>query len=276
MQLSVIIPSYNRAQSLQRALTSVFNQSSAVDEVIVIDDGSTDNTLELVQQNFPQVKLIQQVNQGVSAARNTGIQAANFEWIALLDSDDEWLPEKIKTIKTTQQHQPQNLLFHSNEIWIRNGVRVNAMNKHQKYGGWIFKQCLPLCVISPSAVVMHQKIFEKTGLFNEALPACEDYDLWLRVCHQYEVTYISQPLITKYGGHEDQLSRKFWGMDRFRIRALNDLIKHEVLNQQQRKLATNMIVKKLRILIKGAIKHDNQDVISEFQPLLHHYETAAC
>jgi glycosyltransferase involved in cell wall biosynthesis len=276
MKISVIIPSYNRESTLIRALNSVLNQSSKADEVIVVDDGSSDNTSDIVRQQFPSVKIIQQANRGVSHARNTGIKNAQFEWIALLDSDDEWLPEKLANIRQQQLKNLHEILFHSDEIWIRNGTRVNQLNKHAKYGGKIFEQCLPLCVISPSAVVIHRSIFEQTGLFNEDLPACEDYDLWLRLCHRFPVFYIDKPLIKKYGGHEDQLSRKFWGMDRFRIRALHQLMALPTLQKSQQEQALKILLKKLRILIKGAHKHNNQQVLQEFQPLLDHYEQLQC
>ncbi|MBT3203638.1 MAG: glycosyltransferase [Gammaproteobacteria bacterium] len=276
MQISVIIPSFNRERTLIRALNSVLNQSSKADEVIVVDDGSSDNTSDIVRQKFPSVKLIQQTNRGVSHARNTGIKNAQFEWLALLDSDDEWLPEKLANIRQQQLNNPEEILFHSDEIWIRNGTRVNQMNKHAKYGGMIFEQCLPLCVISPSAVVIHRSIFEQIGLFNEDLPACEDYDFWLRLCHRFPVFYIDKPLIKKYGGHEDQLSRKFWGMDRFRIRALHQLMALPTLQTSQQEQALKVLLKKLRILIKGAHKHKNLQLLQEFQPLLDHYEQLQC
>jgi len=276
VQISVIIPSFNREQTLIRALGSVVNQQSRTDEVIVVGDGSSDNTVNSVQQKFPRVKLIQQPNQGVSAARNAGIQQARCEWIALLDSDDEWLPDKLASIRQAQQSHPAEVLFHSDEIWIRNGTRVNQMNKHAKHGGMIFENCLPLCVISPSAVVIHHSVFEQVGLFNENLPACEDYDLWLRACHRFPVFFIDKPLIKKYGGHDDQLSRKYWGMDRFRIRALHDLIQQFELTPQQYRSTLNMLLKKLHILLKGAHKHNNLEVLNEFQPLLDVYENQAC
>ncbi len=272
MQISVIIPSFNREKTLIRALNSVIEQTSKANEIIVIDDGSTDNTAEIIRQQYQQVKLIQQSNQGVSAARNTGIKSAKFKWIALLDSDDEWLPDKLATIRQEQQHNPDEILFHSNEIWIRNGTRVNQMNKHAKYGGQIFEFCLPLCVISPSAAIIHHSVFDQIGLFDENLPACEDYDLWLRLCHRFPVFYLDKPLIIKYGGHEDQLSRKYWGMDRFRIRALHALMNSETLRTSQRLLVLKVLTKKLGILIKGAYKHRNQEIIDEFQPLLERHE----
>lgn len=242
-------------------------QTSAVDEIIVVDDGSNDGTANQIPELFPRVKLLTQSNSGVSAARNLGINTATGDWIALLDSDDSWLPDKIETIRWAQSDHAEFSLFHSDEIWIRNGVRVNPMNKHRKSGGWIFQECLPLCVISPSAAVMRRDLFERVGLFDESLPACEDYDLWLRICHQHPVHYTDKALITKNGGHADQLSRHYWGMDRFRIRALKKLLDEASLTDMDRRAAENMLVRKLEILLKGARKHGNQSIIDEFQPL---------
>jgi glycosyltransferase involved in cell wall biosynthesis len=268
MQISVIIPSFNRIQTLIRAIESVLNQHSAVDEIIVVDDGSEDNTAALVSQDYPNINLVRQTNQGVSAARNTGIRQARFEWIALLDSDDSWLPEKISGIRQAQQQYPEYRLFHSDEIWIRNGVRVNPMKKHGKNGGWIFESCLPLCVISPSAVVLQRSLHHTTGYFDESLPACEDYDLWLRICHAFPVHYIEHALIIKYGGHADQLSRRYWGMDRFRIRSLYALLQQQNLRQNYQSAVLSTLITKLEVVLKGAEKHDNQDVIAEFSPML--------
>jgi glycosyltransferase involved in cell wall biosynthesis len=268
MRISAIIPSYNRLESLKRAINSVLNQDCAVDELIVVDDGSTDNTATYIQQNLPQIKLIQQTNQGVSAARNAGIKRASCDWIALLDSDDSWHYNKISTIKEHHVKQPDIELIHSDEIWIRNHVRVNAMDKHQKTGGHVFLRCLPLCVISPSAVVLKRSLIESVGYFDESLPACEDYDLWLKICCHHSVHYIDLPLITKYGGHEDQLSTQHWGMDRFRIRALSRLIQRDQLSDTYRLAANEMLQKKLKVLLNGAKKHNNQSVLDEFSVMI--------
>ncbi len=265
--ISVVIPSYNRLPLLINALESVLAQTAKVDEIIVVDDGSSDATSKEISLRYPQVRLITQINSGVSAARNTGIEAAVYAWIALLDSDDCWLPDKIKTVRQAQTEHPEISLFHSDEIWVRNGVRVNAMKKHEKSGGWIFQQCLPLCIISPSAAVIKRELFDRVGLFDESLPACEDYDLWLRICHQMPVHFIDRPLITKYGGHEDQLSRQFWGMDRFRIRALEKLLAKAKLDESDYRAAEAMLARKLDILLKGARKHGNQAIIEEFSAL---------
>ena len=267
MRISVVIPSYNRRPTLTRALQSVFDQTSAVDEVILVDDGSTDGSNDMVEQQFPRVKIIRQANRGVSAARNRGIAAAQFDWIALLDSDDSWMPHKIEQVREAWQQQPGYVLYHSDEIWIRNGIRVNPKHKHRKSGGWIFENCLPLCAISPSASVISKSALQSVGMFDENLPACEDYDLWLRLCHQYPVNYIDKALITKYGGHPDQLSRQHPAMDRFRIRALYRLLKTTALQPEYYRAAETTLLGKLDILIKGAVKHRNQDLVDEFVTL---------
>jgi len=265
--VSVVIPAFNRASLLERALDSVLGQTLPADEIIIVDDGSTDNTGSMLKSLHPELNLIQQDNQGVSAARNAGISAAGHEWIALLDSDDVWHENKLERQITALKNAPEYLICHSDEIWVRNGVRVNQMNKHKKTGGYIFQHCLPLCAISPSATLIHRSLFEAIGLFDEDLPACEDYDLWLRICSRYPVLYIDETLITKYGGHDDQLSRQYWGMDRFRIQALNKVISETELNDSDRDAATKMMLKKINIYLAGAEKHGNTEHVDDFKQL---------
>jgi glycosyltransferase involved in cell wall biosynthesis len=257
MKISVIIPTLNRADRLVTALDSVYAQSVSPHEVIVVDDGSTDATRERVSRYYTNVRYLFQQNKGVSSARNTGISAATGDWIALLDSDDRWEPCKLERQQQAIRANPGYQLCHSDEIWIRNGQRVNPMKKHAKYGGRIFRYCLPLCVISPSAVMIHRDLFKEVGLFDETLPACEDYDLWLRICAVYPVLYVDQPLIIKVGGHGDQLSRRYWGMDRFRIQALEKILAAAVLDEQDHAATLEILLDKLAILIQGAVKRDN-------------------
>ncbi len=269
--VTALIPTYNRGEALVRALASVLSQTMAVDEIIVVDDGSTDETQTIIEKHYPQVKYLKQENRGVSAARNLGIQHARGEWIALLDSDDEWLPHKLATQFDLLEKHPDHKLIHSDEIWVRNGVRVNQMKKHTKKGGHIFQHCLPLCAISPSASVIHRNLFDDVGVFDETLPACEDYDLWLRITAKHPVLYCEEALITKFGGHQDQLSHKHWGMDRFRIQALDKILRSNTLSAEDFIAAKEMLLHKTRILLKGAHKHGNAEVIAMFEPLLDHW-----
>ncbi|MEZ5491598.1 MAG: glycosyltransferase family A protein [Gammaproteobacteria bacterium] len=251
--ISVIIPTFNRARVLARALDSVFAQLLLPMEVVVVDDGSTDSTAELVRGNYPTVRYIKQLNQGVSSARNTGVANSQGRWLAFLDSDDEWLPDKLKK-QMAAIEQEDMLLCHTDEFWIRNGRHVNPKRKHAKAGGHIFERCLPLCAISPSSVLLRRDLFERVGGFDETLPACEDYDLWLRICARYPVLFVNEPLLRKYGGNADQLSTQHWGMDRFRVSALQKILQSGILDRSQYRSAKAMLVSKCEILINGALK----------------------
>ena len=268
MKISVVIPTFNRAETIARALQSVENQSFPPQEIIVVDDGSTDETAKIIATEFPGIRYYFQKNRGVSASRNFGVKKSQYEWIAFLDSDDEWLPQKLTIQTRAIAENPDSRICHSDEIWIRNGVCVNQMKKHQKFGGHIFQKCLPLCVISPSAVLIHQSIFDDVGLFDESLPACEDYDLWLRVCSKYPVLFLEQKLIRKYGGHSDQLSGKFWGMDRFRIYALEKIIRSEKLSENDQTMAIETLIQKTQIYLAGAKKRNKIDEIKRYEKKL--------
>ena len=267
--ISVIIPTYNRAHILPRALDSVLAQTQLPIEIIVVNDGSTDGT-KSVLSNYPGLKIIDQQHSGVSAARNIGLEHTNGEWIAFLDSDDEWLPEKLEQ-QWAAICNDDKLICHTEEIWIRNGQRVNPMKKHQKFGGMIYERCLPLCVISPSSVMIHRSVFHDVGLFDETLEVCEDYDLWLRICAKYSVLFIDEPLMVKYGVHEDQLSRKHWGMDRFRVKALEKMLDSEELNEDLRRATIEMLILKCKIIINGMKKRRKDVEAKEWQEKLNLY-----
>ncbi len=258
-RISVVIPTFNRAHSVLQAVASATEQTHPPHEIIVVDDGSTDESSELILEQFPQVTLIKQANHGVSHARNRAIERASGDWIAFLDSDDTWFNHKLATQMSALKRQPDIKLCHCDEHWIRNGKRVNPMKKHRKHGGWIFEHCLPLCAISPSASLLHKSLFAELGAFDESLPACEDYDLWLRICSRYPVVYVDEALLSKTGGHDDQLSKKHWGMDRFRIKALAKLLRSGALDQQQYTVALDTLTTKLNILCDGTIKRGRTD-----------------
>ena len=259
MKISVIIPTFNRLDLLKRAIESVLNQSIKPYDIIVVDDGSIDDTSEMIQQKYKSINLIQQKNSGVSAARNNGIKNAQGDWIALLDSDDEWGENKLEEQVNNLTDNPKYEFCHTNEIWIRNGIRVNQKKRHKKYGGFIFDKCLDICRISPSSVLFNKNILNHVGWFDEKLPVCEDYDLWLRITADYEILFIDKPLIVKYGGHNDQLSNSVEAIERFRIKALQSLLENSDLSKNNRIHAIEMIIKKLNIYLKGLVKRKKHD-----------------
>jgi glycosyltransferase involved in cell wall biosynthesis len=216
--VSVIIPTYNRGWIVQAAVDSVLDQDFSDYELIVVDDGSNDNTREILGAYGKGITVLQQSNMGVSAARNSGIAAASGRLIAFLDSDDLWLPGKLSTQVKFFEENADAVINQTQEIWIRNGQRVNPQKRHHKFSGMIFERSLALCLVSPSAVMIKKSLFDTVGVFDEDLPACEDYDLWLRISCRYPVHLIDIPLIIKRGGHDDQLS-KAAGLDKYRIQS---------------------------------------------------------
>ena len=269
--ISVIIPTHNRKESLSRALDSVVFQTHPADEIIVVDDGSDDGTRQFITRQYKQVIYLHHDNRGVSFSRNAGVARAQGKWLAFLDSDDEWLPNKLALQLDALSENPRVPLCHTEEIWIRNGVRVNAMDKHKKRGGNIYLNCLPLCVMSPSSVMMSRNLFLQAGGFDKNLPACEDYDLWLRICVDNPVLFIEEPLVRKYGGHPDQLSRRYWGMDRFRVQALEKMIDSNVLNEDFLNATRKLLVEKCEILVNGAVKRNNDDIAKYYQHRISRY-----
>ncbi|MBA7521036.1 hypothetical protein ES705_13136 [subsurface metagenome] len=274
--ISVIIPTYNRASFLDEAIQSVLNQdyfvrnSSSSFEFLVVDDGSTDNTKEIVKSFGNKMKYHFQENKGVSAARNLGLDLAQGDYIAFLDSDDLWKKEKISIQVSFMNAFPQAKVCYTEEIWIRRGVFVNPKKKHRKYSGWIFDRVLPLCLISLSSALFRREVFEETGKFDEELLVCEDYDFGIRLALKYPVYFLSKPLIIKRGGHADQLSRKYWGMDRFRIKALEKALYLD-LTPHQEMLVRQEIVRKCQILGTGFEKRNNRDEARKYLALMDKY-----
>lgn len=254
MTISVIIPTYNRAGLLPRAIGSVLSQTSPADELIVVDDGSSDNTAEILAAYGGQLQVIRQKNRGVSAARNTGIERAKGEWIALLDSDDAWLPRKLENQRAYIRSNPGIRIFQSRERWIRNGRRVNPKRKHYKPAGWIFKPSLKLCLVSPSAVIFEKSLWQEVGGFDENLPVCEDYDLWLRIAKKYAIGLDDVESVVKYGGHADQLSTGTPLMDQYRIRAMEKHLLDKTLKDEWHAALLDELIFKLDVLITGGQK----------------------
>ncbi len=253
LPVSVILPVYNRAWCIREAVDSMLAQTYGNRELIVVDDGSTDETGRILRQYGDRITVISQLNRGVSAARNRGVRAASGNLIAFLDSDDLWLPEKLARQTAFFQDHPEVRICQTEELWIRNGIRVNPRIRHQKPSGDIFTRSLALCLVSPSAVMLERRLFQEMGGFDESLPAAEDYDLWLRIGARHPVSLIEEPLVIKRGGHLDQLS-KTPGIDRYRIRALGKLLEGKDLTPEQRRAAAETLQKKCAVYAGGCKK----------------------
>ncbi len=262
--VSVVIPTSNRAAFLREAIASVLVQTFSDFELIVVDDGSTDDTPTLFDTvHDGRVRFLRQDNSGVASARNRGAALARGTYLAFLDSDDLWEPRKLEVQLAFHREMSRSVLSQTEEMWVRRGRRVNPRQKHTKRSGWIFEHCLPLCIVSPSAVMMEREIFDELGGFDERFPACEDYDLWLRAALRYEIHTLPEPLIVKRGGHGDQLSAA-WGLDRYRIQALQKCLRDPLLTDDLRPLVEEQIIHRARIVAEGARKRGNEELYREY------------
>lgn len=270
MLVDVIIPTFNRADVMVKAIESVLSQTYKNFILHIVDDGSTDNTQRVLEQykSHPQVKVYFQKNAGVSSARNLAAKTAEGQWISFLDSDDEWMPHKLETQIKYLSQNPECQFLHSEELWIRNGVRVNPKVKHLKSNDNIFIRSLDFCIISPSTVILTRELFLTHQGFDEEFVVCEDYDLWLKILLKEEIGFISTPLIEKHGGHSDQLSTKFVAMDYWRIKSLVNLYQDKTASVDQKKAIKDVIIKKSDLLLKSYIKYQNQKSFDEIKTML--------
>jgi len=257
---SCIVPVYNRAHTIQRAVESILRQTYQDFEIIIVDDGSTDklqSALKTYESNS-KIKIIKQNNHGVSHARNRGEEISRGRYLAFLDSDDEWLPHKLETQKELLDKKAYKLV-HGEETWKRNGKQINQKNKHQKGGGDQFMPSLEQCLIGPSTTIIERTFFQELGGFREDFPVCEDYDLWLKVTSLTEVGFIEEPIIIKHGGAADQLSTQFKGMDYWRCVSLLWTLENRSLSDDKKKRAFEVLHKKIDIMLGGLRKKDHQD-----------------
>lgn len=260
--VTVIIPTFNRCPLVGAAIESVLSQSYDDFELIVVDDGSTDGTAAELAKFGSRLRLFCQANHGVSSARNFAAREARGHYLAFLDSDDVWHPKKLEIQTYFMERNPSIQICQTEEIWIRNGTRVNPKSRHRKPSGDIFTPSLELCLVSPSAVMLTRELFNQVGGFDERFPVCEDYDLWLRIAINHLVPLIVDPLVIKRGGHADQLSRSVWGLDRYRVMALQKLLRSK-LGGSQREAAVRVLRRKVEVLAAGARKRGKvQDAVS--------------
>lgn len=270
MLVDVIIPTFNRADVMVKAIESVLSQTYKNFVLHIVDDGSTDHT-QLVLEKYkdhPKIKTYLQKNAGVSSARNFAAKNGSGHWLSFLDSDDEWMPHKLETQINYLSQNPDCHFLHSEELWIRNGVRVNPKIKHLKSNDNIFIRSLDFCIISPSTVILTRELFLTHQGFDDSFIVCEDYDLWLKILLKNDIGFLPTPLIEKHGGHADQLSTKFVAMDYWRIKSLVNLYQDNDASVEQKKLIKEVILKKSELLLKSYIKYQNQKSFDEIKNML--------
>jgi glycosyltransferase involved in cell wall biosynthesis len=258
-EISIIIPTYNRRAMLLEAIDSVLAQSTQSFELIVIDDGSTDGTAEQLMRLGKTIRIERIDHRGPAAARNYGVAIARAPLIAFLDSDDLWAPSKLERQLAFMRTNPACAILQTNEIWIRNGRRVNPGVRHRKRAGDIFIDSLRTCLISMSATMMRTDLFRSLGGFDEIMAAAEDYDLWLRILVDHEAGLLHDPLVTRRGGHRDQTSATTPAIDRFRILALTKLLADGRLSPMRRTAVIEVLAEKCRIYAGGLARRNRID-----------------
>ncbi len=269
---SVIIPTFNRKPFLEIAVDSVLGQTFSDFELIIIDDGSGDGTKELIESySDSRIKYLYQKNHGVSHARNSALALAEGKYAAFLDSDDRWKKEKLEVTAKYIKNYPGIYIFHTEEIWYRKGKLLPQKKKHRKPTGHVYKKALDLCCISISTAAVNRDLFKKLGTFDENLQACEDYDFWLRAASKYEVKLIPQQLTIKDGGRCDQLSSSVWGLDRFRIIALEKMLSSGTLENGDYTATVKKFEKKCRIFASGCLKREKLELAEYYKNLPRKY-----
>ena len=242
-------------------------QSYRTWELIVVDDGSTDGTSKHLARYGANIRYVPRQRGGVAAARNYGVAIARGRYVAFLDSDDLWMAKKLAIQTEFMEQQPEVQICQTEEIWVRRGVRVNPKAKHAKPAGDIFRRSLDLCLVSPSAVMMTKQLFNQFRGFDESFPVCEDYDLWLRIGVDHPVPLIPMSLVVKRGGHRDQLSHSIWGMDRYRVQSLRNLLGNG-LSGEKRQWVIEALQCKISVLCQGARKRGKEYEATAYEGIL--------
>ena len=235
--VSVVIPVYNGEPFIADCLQSVHEQTYRPLEVIVVDDGSTDRSLEIVKRSPGEIKIITQQHRDVSGARNAGIREAAGAYIALLDQDDLWRPDKlIKQIDVFRQHPEIDLVFTDLIKFFPSGKRHHAADKDRLARSLtddnLFAKLVRKNVLMPSSVMARRKSILDAGLFDEAFKTCGDYELWLRMAALgMKFRYLPEPL-TLYRHHGQNTSRQTAIMHADRVMAIEKAFGHPKLPQR--------------------------------------------
>ena len=191
--VSVVIPTFNRRDYITTALDSVLAQTYKDYEIVIIDDGSSDDTKEVLKPYQDDIRYFYQENRGISGARNRGIRESRGDYIALLDSDDYWLPEKLKCQTDRIKEEPECGMVATRCSSIAPDGTFRKKNRPGK-SGWILNDIFKANFIRTSSALITRKCFDTVGLFDESLPEGEEYDLWLRIAKQYPIVFINEPL----------------------------------------------------------------------------------
>ena len=275
-KVSVIIPTYNRASLLPRALESVLRQTFRDSEVIVVDDGSTDHTQTVMRRFDGKVKYVRQNNQGSAAARNRGIQESSGEYIAFLDSDDYWVPEKLEEqVKILDTYKNVGIVYARMPIINEKGEKIGM--KPAGISGKNFKELLEVWGDLPTSTVMTRRVcFEKAGMFDTSLVTMQDIDMWLRIARFYELYEIEGKVLAYYCRHDNQATsdkiKVYGGLVRIYTKIFNNfadapreiMIKRIALNQYMLSRSyydKHLYTEALRNLIATLIRYPHVGVI---------------
>lgn len=276
----MVIPTFNRAVLLERAVDSVLDQRVQCSELIIVDDGSTDNTQELLDKYLTltekNIRIYHQQNKGPAAARNIGVGMARFPFVAFLDSDDHWHKRKLEKQYQYLADNSKYQISYTREKWLKRGHHFNQKKKHIPRNGDIFTHCLQLCLVGMSTVMMKREIFAHVGFFDESLRCCEDYDLWIRISCRYPFLLIDEPLTVKEGGREDQVSFQYrLGMDQMRIYSLKKLLDTGMLDSHRYYLVFKEFKEKVTVFGNGCMKHDKTEIGHSYLALIPFYQKTA-
>ena len=265
--VSVIIPTHDRAELLMEAIDSVRAQSYAPIELIVVDDGSTDGTAERLHA-ARDMRMLRIDHTGCpGAVRNAGAAVAAADYLAFLDSDDLWMPDKLALQMARLLRAAETPIVHCREHWVRAGRTVSQAGQRHRRAGRIFAESVRKCVIGPSTVVLRRAVLREVGGFREDLEVAEDYELWLRVTARFPVAYCDRPLVTKRAGHGDQLSERYGQIERFRIAALAPLVAADRWGEPERTIARRELARKCLIHAAGARKRGRPAEAEDYEAL---------
>ena len=285
--ICVVIPAYNIAEFVGRAIDSVLTQTHKPDEIIVVDDGSGDSTAEVIKSYGTKVRYIYQENAGLSAARNTGIKAAGSEWIALLDGDDNWLPQFLQLHLGVIQQNPNLMWSTGNYItysyaddrkapYFTQSQIQKLLGRNNYFESYLHAYTLGT-TNPPSTMLIKSQVFDDAGLFQHGLRFAEDWDMWMRIAYRWpKIGYVSEPISVYYLDRPDSLM--YGTANTEKIKTNCELIdRHLKLsaeygkNEQFQKCATFMLRRWIRGMLFHNLPDDIRDILMRYDSLLPNY-----